>query len=515
MKAFFKKIEHNKFLFALFMVIAFVLFKLITTGFNGAFGFGGIIHYFMDVAETTDAGQSLLGEILWGLCLLPVLIIFGNRYIFSQKGKPFKERIKVTWPMLIIIGVFLINGLSYIAFSRFNIDEFFASLLLYFFVGIYEEFLCRGWLLNEFMERFGQNRKGLVYSVILSALLFGLMHITNIFVGQSVAETISQIVMATAIGIYLGVVYLKTRNIWSVVILHGLYDFSLSLTNVNITNSCFIPTGNGDLVGAAMIGTAISGILINLFIDAACVFIAMKYFTKMGANEIVYGEPIALDQNEIRKSKAAKKTFNILAIIFASLSGSLLLLGAFTKPDEDVCLNYQTKEVYNYEITTMNVNNYKVNYKSKQKAYIDCIIPNCEETVSETSYYEVNYNYMFSVNSNTLDIKNIKEDSIESIKYHNILRFAVYKNKDSYVVMLVDNVENGTEVHYIEFDSSKLADKHFTKYFKTNFKKLDLPVVLNVGYLTENDTKHPLFKTIYDTYYILDTDGDIKLLEIK
>lgn len=510
MKKFFKKIEHNKIFFAIFMIIAFALFKFITTGFNGALGFGGIIHYFMDVAETTDAGQSILGEILWGLCLLPVLIIFGNKYIFSQKSKPFKERIVVTWPMIALIVMFLLLGFKYIITSKFNIDEFFASMLLYFFVGVYEEFLCRGWLLNEFMERFGQNRKGVVYSVVLSALLFGFMHITNILAGQSVASTIAQIVMATVVGIYLGIVYLKTKNIWTVVILHGLYDFSLSLTNINVTSTCFIPTGTSELVGAALIGTAISGILVNLFFDTPCFFIALKYFTKMGSNEVLYGEPIALNDKEIRSSKITKRVFTIIAIVFSGIAGTLMLLGTLTTTaDEDVCLNYQSKEISNYEITTMNVNNYKLEYSTEIFAPVDCITIECEPI-----YYEISNNYIFINNGNSLSIKNRTSQETE-LKYHNIIKMGIYKNDDTYVVMIVDNVEDGTEVYYINFNESMIGSDDFIDYFTDNFKKLDLPVVLNIGYLTENNNRLPLFKTLYDTYYVLDTDGSIKLLQIK
>ena len=59
------------------------------------------------------------------------------------------------------------------------------------------------------------------------------MHLGNIFtMGQSVALTIAQILGAAATGVFFGVIYYKTKNIWTVVALHGLWDFSLFLGNV-------------------------------------------------------------------------------------------------------------------------------------------------------------------------------------------------------------------------------------------------------------------------------------------
>ena len=34
-----------------------------------------------------------------------------------------------------------------------------------FLVGVAEEFLCRGWLFNEFLERFGETKKGVWFSI--------------------------------------------------------------------------------------------------------------------------------------------------------------------------------------------------------------------------------------------------------------------------------------------------------------------------------------------------------------
>ena len=38
-------------------------------------------------------------------------------------------------------------------------------------IGLVEEFLCRGWLLNEFLERFSNSKKNIIISIVLSSLV--------------------------------------------------------------------------------------------------------------------------------------------------------------------------------------------------------------------------------------------------------------------------------------------------------------------------------------------------------
>ena len=45
---------------------------------------------------------------------------------------------------------------------------------------------------------------------------------------QTLFETIMQVLQTTSVGILLGAIYFRTKNIWSVVALHGFYDFAIS-----------------------------------------------------------------------------------------------------------------------------------------------------------------------------------------------------------------------------------------------------------------------------------------------
>ena len=94
------------------------------------------------------------------------------------------------------------------------------------FVGVLEEFLVRGLVLNVLLAKIQNDRfKGKMEAVILSSLFFGAIHLLNLFSAPWMLNaTIAQVFYATFIGIFLGVLYLRTNNIWVVVFFHAIYD---------------------------------------------------------------------------------------------------------------------------------------------------------------------------------------------------------------------------------------------------------------------------------------------------
>ena len=60
------------------------------------------------------------------------------------------------------------------------------------------------------------------------------MHITNVFAGQTLFETIIQIAQATCFGMVFGIIYYRTKNITLNIFLHGFYDFGISFATNNI-----------------------------------------------------------------------------------------------------------------------------------------------------------------------------------------------------------------------------------------------------------------------------------------
>ena len=84
--------------------------------------------------------------------------------------------------------------------------------------GLYEEFMFRGFLMQGLAMLFGGNRGGWIIANIAQAALFGLSHAYQNPLGIAITGT-----LALAMGF---LVLASGRNLWLVIIGHGLYDAS-------------------------------------------------------------------------------------------------------------------------------------------------------------------------------------------------------------------------------------------------------------------------------------------------
>jgi len=102
------------------------------------------------------------------------------------------------------------------------------------FVGIFEEFLFRGLVLNTLLAKTeSQGFKEKWIAIVISSFLFGIVHLWNLFSEPKLINfTLAQVFYAVFIGIFLGVLYLRTENIWVVVFYHALVDVVSELPGI-------------------------------------------------------------------------------------------------------------------------------------------------------------------------------------------------------------------------------------------------------------------------------------------
>ncbi|RYY86794.1 MAG: CPBP family intramembrane metalloprotease [Chitinophagaceae bacterium] len=91
-------------------------------------------------------------------------------------------------------------------------------------IGFGEEFLFRGFLQNYLLERRGKPAE-ILFPILRAALFFGLMHAVNFF-DLDIFSLINQMIVGVALGFAFGAFYFKTRNIYPLVLLHAVIDFS-------------------------------------------------------------------------------------------------------------------------------------------------------------------------------------------------------------------------------------------------------------------------------------------------
>ena len=93
------------------------------------------------------------------------------------------------------------------------------GIVYYIGVGIIEELYLRGLLQNIIEKWFGERKNATLYAILIASVLFGLGHIFGAL-GQPIVTVIAKTFWATALGVYFGAVYVKTRNLWVPIILH-------------------------------------------------------------------------------------------------------------------------------------------------------------------------------------------------------------------------------------------------------------------------------------------------------
>ena len=71
-----------------------------------------------------------------------------------------------------------------------------------------------------------KNRVGVFLAIVISSVIFGLVHLVNLFSGGSAMGVILQTGYSFLIGGMCAVILVKTKNIWYCVLLHGVYNFA-------------------------------------------------------------------------------------------------------------------------------------------------------------------------------------------------------------------------------------------------------------------------------------------------
>ena len=434
-------------------------------------------------------GTDLITEVFYALLILIVMLLFHNSYVFTDKKAKFWDSIKLATPMLIISLINLFVNISEI--KNGTLFGFINVFVFCIFIGIAEEFLCRGWIQNEFIERFSDSKKSVINSILLASLVFGLMHIVNLGF-QTFFETLLQIINATALGFLLGSVYYKTKNIWSVIFLHSFYDFAIFLGEMNQIKDC---TYNTPTIGV----TLVSGYGIIL-ISAIWILSAI----------------LVLKKCNFPDSKA-KNEKNLTIKLLIVLSFVLMMI-----PLEKLVPEYDDYEVcYTYEKLGA-VDDYELHFPQHDLYVIDGIkktdVFDTTSNVMKEKVEEDNYSYTFMIDKDKkVKISNNIVGNDIVLDFENVVWMAVLENDITYSVVIMTN-ENESTIYYSDFISKDniQTNTEYMEKFKDSFKKFELPEVSNIGYITLDDSnyKYPLMVSRNYDYFIV-KNSELYLISLK
>jgi len=211
-------------LFSVTVVIVTAIVLLLATAlFSSAFGIdmGNLENTELDLPAMSALSLS---KVVFSAVVILILITLGMKSEIIPSRKGIGRGLLLGW-FLILLAIFLF--LVQTDFGRAASFDSSKSLLLIplavytLLIGVSEEFLCRGILYNVIFNKYGNVHA----AVLISSVIFGIVHLTNLIGGASVGETLLQVLYASAFGVLIAAVYARCKNIWAVVLLHALFDF--------------------------------------------------------------------------------------------------------------------------------------------------------------------------------------------------------------------------------------------------------------------------------------------------
>lgn len=177
--------------------------------------------------------EGLYDKLLWEFLIrITVSLIFMYFLIRYGYKEMFACKISRSTLVFIIPAVLVaVNNFPISAFvsGRYSIVE--SKLMFLMFgldslgVGVFEEIIFRGVVLLVLLQYFPKTKQGNFLAIVVSGLIFGISHFVNLGYGSAIDGVLLQVGYSFLMGMMWAVIYIKTRNIWIVALLHALYNY--------------------------------------------------------------------------------------------------------------------------------------------------------------------------------------------------------------------------------------------------------------------------------------------------
>ena len=182
----------------------------------------------MPEMESNFVFECIMTAYAYYLLPLALALITGYGWIY-KRGKLFKTLL-ICFFMIVMAFYFALISLYYMIDANPDIELLpdhwiVLGLFKVFGIGFFEETFFRGIVGNLIGEKYGKDRKGVWFSVVLSALYFGLVHMLNMRYGVSFSSALFQSLSAWISGMGLCAGYYRGGSIWAMMIIHALIDF--------------------------------------------------------------------------------------------------------------------------------------------------------------------------------------------------------------------------------------------------------------------------------------------------
>lgn len=178
----------------------------------------------MDLRRSTWLFYTLYQSV-WAIGMIPLIKGIGlwNTAGF-QKGTSWRY----LWFCIPPIVIFAFSAWDILS-GNIAINAGLPDVIIYFLlnlsVGFYEEMIGRSFVLNLLLQKWGKTRNGMYLAVIVSSLIFGLIHLTTVILGKrELIPGIGQAVYCIYFGVFFAGCMIRFQSVWPPIILHTIFD---------------------------------------------------------------------------------------------------------------------------------------------------------------------------------------------------------------------------------------------------------------------------------------------------
>lgn len=222
---------------------------------------------------------SMVSPIVAVLVYIVLYGVYEKRFVheLSIKTMGINLFFGLTWGILLQLVVFFVIALfgkiEVIAINDFS--SLLPAFLLAFSSAIFEEIVCRGVLFRLLEEKLGS-----YVAIIVSSLVFGLLHITNPNASFWIAITLS-----LQAGFLLSIAFVYSRSLWFPIAIHfawnfvqaGIFGVNLSGNEINVSLLTTYIEGNTWVTGGNFgIEASVQATLVCLIMSVILLLLSIK-----------------------------------------------------------------------------------------------------------------------------------------------------------------------------------------------------------------------------------------------
>jgi len=164
-----------------------------------------------------------------GLIALKMIATSGHQQLLGINDR---HAFRFNWFVLPLSYAIVINLVGMDSIPIHQLNNLFILLAYCLSIGFVEEMTIRGFVQNELIAFFGSGKAAVLKSIVISALLFAVLHLLNF--DKGIYGEFAQLTYALFIGLAFGATLYLTKRIYPLILVHAFIDFFSKLDSVGV-----------------------------------------------------------------------------------------------------------------------------------------------------------------------------------------------------------------------------------------------------------------------------------------